>query len=411
MRENFIALTIAGSDPGGGAGIQADLKTFHQLGVYGTSVVTLVTVQNTVRMSRVETLDAGLVGEQFDAVLEDLTPHAIKTGALGSAAIVEAVAARKFAGALVVDPVTVGKHSGKHGMALMDMEARSAMRRLLLPRAALVTPNLDEAAEMAGIPVQDAASMREAARRIAGLGAGAVLVKGGHLAGDEALDILWAGGEFREFRMARVESRHTHGTGCVYSAAITAGLARGFSLVEAVGMATKRFVRMLGFCVRLGLAGGRGRWGCGDASDIIQASTTCVCGTCELLLSLLDYVIAPVVRKLEHSDGILKALGAATRRRARRSITQNPFRGYTPGEQDVFVMAYPKSGQNWMLQIVYQLIQDHGKGEFDHIFTFGCAMAGRSAGLAHHAELRDSPLRLATAWRAAPNASASSRRI
>jgi hydroxymethylpyrimidine/phosphomethylpyrimidine kinase len=231
LRQNFIALTIAGSDPGGGAGIQADLKTFHQFGIYGTSVVTLVTVQNTVRMSRVETLDAALVGEQFDAVLEDLAPHAIKTGALGTAAIIEAVAARKFAGPLVVDPVMMGKH----GMALMDAEARSAMLRLLLPRAALVTPNLDEAGGMAGILVHDAGSMREAARRIAGLGAGAVLVKGGHLAGDDdALDILWHGGEFTEFRMPRVESRHTHGTGCVYSAAITAGLARGLSVVEAV---------------------------------------------------------------------------------------------------------------------------------------------------------------------------------
>lgn len=253
MTENFIALTIAGSDPGGGAGIQADLKTFHELGVYGTSVVTLVTVQNTVRMSRVETLDAGLVGEQFDAVLEDLTPHAIKTGALGTAAIIEAIAARKFAAALVVDPVTMGKH----GIALMDTEARAAMRRLLLPRAALVTPNLGEAAEMAGIPVHDVESMREAARRIAGLGAAAVLVKGGHLSpNDEALDILWAGGEFTEFRMARVESRHTHGTGCVYSAAITAGLARGLSVVEAVGKA-KSFVHAA-ILNAPGLGGGAG---------------------------------------------------------------------------------------------------------------------------------------------------------
>jgi hydroxymethylpyrimidine/phosphomethylpyrimidine kinase len=265
VRENFIALTIAGSDPGGGAGIQADLKTFHQLGVYGTSVVTLVTVQNTVRMSRVETLEAGLVGEQFDAVLEDLTPQAIKTGALGTAAIVEAIAGRRFVCPLVVDPVMVGKHGlGKHALALMDVDARSAMRRLLLPRAALVTPNLDEAAEMAGIAVQDAESMREAARRIAGLGVGAVLVKGGHLAGGEALDILWAGGDFTEFRMARVESRHTHGTGCVYSAAITAGLARGLGIVEAVGRA-KGFVHAA-ILNAPGIGGGSGPLGLwGDA--------------------------------------------------------------------------------------------------------------------------------------------------
>ena len=182
----FIALTIAGSDPGGGAGIQADLKTFHRFGVYGTGVVTLITVQNTVRMSRVETLKAELVGEQLDAVLEDLGPHAIKTGALGTAGVIEAVAAREFRCPLVVDPVTIGKH----GMALLDADARSALRRLLIPRAALVTPNLDEAGEMAGMTVTDPESMREAARRIAGLGARAVLVKGGHLAGD-ALDIAF----------------------------------------------------------------------------------------------------------------------------------------------------------------------------------------------------------------------------
>jgi hydroxymethylpyrimidine/phosphomethylpyrimidine kinase len=254
LPKNYIALTIAGSDPGGGAGIQADLKTFHQFGVYGTSVVTLITVQNTVRMSRVETLAAELVGEQFDAVLEDLPPGAIKTGALGTSAIIEAVAARKFACPLVVDPVTIGKH----GMALMDSDARSAMARLILPRAALVTPNLDEAAEMAGISVHDPESMREAALRIAGLGTRAVLVKGGHLAGD-ALDILWDGAGFAEFCMPRVETRHTHGTGCVYSAAITAGLARGLSVVEAVGKA-KGFVHAA-ILSAPGIGGGSGPLG------------------------------------------------------------------------------------------------------------------------------------------------------
>jgi hydroxymethylpyrimidine/phosphomethylpyrimidine kinase len=236
LQKNPIALTIAGSDPGGGAGIQADLKTFHRFGVYGTSVVTLITVQNSVRMSRVETLDAGLVGEQLDAMLEDFPPNAVKTGALGTAAIIEAVAARKFAGPLVVDPVTIGKH----GMALMDAEARSAMRRLLLPLALIVTPNLAEASEIAGIEVHDPETMREAAKRIAGLGARSVLVKGGHLEGD-AVDILFADGMFTEFRMPRVDTQHTHGTGCTYSAAITALLARGVSVPDAVRRA-KSFV-------------------------------------------------------------------------------------------------------------------------------------------------------------------------
>ena len=246
-----IALTIAGSDPGGGAGIQADLKTFHQLGVYGTSAITLVTVQNTVRVSRVELLVASLVAEQIDAVLEDLPPSAIKTGALGSAEIVEAVASRAFKGPLVVDPVTISKH----GYPLLNSAARDAMRTLLLPRAALVTPNLDEAAQLTGIAVDCPESMKEAARRIADLGPipefdeAVALARfanqharraGGHLEGD-ALDILFAGGQFTDFRSPRIETRHTHGTGCTYSAAIAAFLAHGRGLEEAVG-AAKAFI-------------------------------------------------------------------------------------------------------------------------------------------------------------------------
>jgi hydroxymethylpyrimidine/phosphomethylpyrimidine kinase len=231
-----IALTIAGSDPSGGAGIQADLKTFHQLRVFGTAAITLVTVQNTTRMSRVETLDPSLVSEQIDAVIEDLPPQAAKTGALGTALIIEAVAACGLKCPLVIDPVMIGKH----GAPLMDLAGREALRRLLLPQAALITPNLDEAAELAGLPVEDFDRMREAAVRIARLGAGSVLIKGGHLQGD-AVDLLFHNGKFTELRAARIDTRHTHGTGCTYSAAITAFLARGFPMVEAVTRA-KRFV-------------------------------------------------------------------------------------------------------------------------------------------------------------------------
>jgi hydroxymethylpyrimidine/phosphomethylpyrimidine kinase len=231
-----IALTIAGSDPSGGAGLQADLKTFHQFGVYGEAVVTLITVQNTVRVSQVEVLDADLVGRQLDAVLEDIPPGAVKTGALGGAAVIEAVAARKFPGPLVVDPVMVSKH----GAPLIDEGARSALRNSLLPKAFLVTPNLQEAAELAGIEVTSPEAMREAARRIAGFGPGAVLIKGGHLPGD-ALDILYYDGEFTEFRSPRTNTVHTHGTGCTYSAAIAACLSRGDSLQQAVTTA-KAFI-------------------------------------------------------------------------------------------------------------------------------------------------------------------------
>jgi hydroxymethylpyrimidine/phosphomethylpyrimidine kinase len=231
-----IALTIAGSDPSGGAGIQADLKTFHQLRVFGTAAISLVTVQNTTRMSRVETLDPALVAEQIDAVLEDLPPQAAKTGALGTAAIVHTVAGRTLRCPLVVDPVMIGKH----GAPLMDRDGRDALRRLLLPKAALVTPNLHEAAELAGIPVEDLDQMRDAAVRIASFGPLSVLIKGGHLQGD-AVDLLFHNGEFTELRAPRVATAHTHGTGCTYSAAITAFLARGFPIVEAVTRG-KRFI-------------------------------------------------------------------------------------------------------------------------------------------------------------------------
>ncbi|MGH9659762.1 MAG: bifunctional hydroxymethylpyrimidine kinase/phosphomethylpyrimidine kinase [Bryobacteraceae bacterium] len=230
-----VALTIAGSDPSGGAGLQADLKTFHQFGVYGTSVVTLVTAQNTTRVDRVECLSPNLVRDQLRAVLDDLPPAAAKTGALGSREVIETVvdllAGTSFP--LVVDPVMISKH----GASLL---AGSGPLRLLFPRATLVTPNLHEAAALAGIEIHDLAGMREAAQRLAALGARAVLVKGGHLAGD-AIDGLLAGGVWEEFPAPRIPTRHTHGTGCTYSAAITAGLAHGQPLRDAVERA-KRFI-------------------------------------------------------------------------------------------------------------------------------------------------------------------------
>jgi hydroxymethylpyrimidine/phosphomethylpyrimidine kinase len=177
---------------------------------------------------------------------------------LGTAAIVEAVASRNFACPLVIDPVMIGKH----GAQLMDADARSALRRLLLHRASLVTPNLDEAAELAGFEVRDSEAMREAAKRIADFGVQSVLIKGGHLAsdgdavGDDAVDILWHGGIFSEYRSPRLETRHTHGTGCTYSAAITACLAQGLSIPDAVGKA-KKFIHE---AIRTapGLGGGSG---------------------------------------------------------------------------------------------------------------------------------------------------------
>jgi hydroxymethylpyrimidine/phosphomethylpyrimidine kinase len=228
------ALTVAGSDPSGGAGLQADLKTFHQHGVYGMAVVSLITVQNTRAVTRVEVLSPDLVAEQLDAVLEDIPPLAVKTGALGNAALIEVVAerARRMAAPLVVDPVMVSKH----GHPLLAPDAVRALTAKLFPVTTLLTPNAEEASVLLGTPVETLAQAREAARRLAQLGPSSVLVKGGHLRGD-AVDVLFHEGRVHELHAPRIDSPHTHGTGCTYSAAITAGLARGLALPEAVGRA------------------------------------------------------------------------------------------------------------------------------------------------------------------------------
>ncbi len=227
-----VALTIAGSDPSGGAGLQADLKTFHQFGVYGAAVITLVTVQNTRGLHRVEVLAADLVAEQLHAVLSDIPPQAAKTGALGTRAVLEGVAeiAKDFAFPLVVDPVMFSKNR----VALADEEARGIFTQKLIPAAFLLTPNLEEASMLTGIAVTGPESMAQAARRLIESGAKNVLVKGGHLEGDAVDLLLTAAGELHEFRAPRIVTRHTHGTGCTYSAAITAGLAKGLALVEAI---------------------------------------------------------------------------------------------------------------------------------------------------------------------------------
>src|SRR5581483_5073152 len=221
-----------------GAGIQADLKTFHQFGVYGEAVITLIAVQNTLGVQRVECLDPSLVADQIRAVTDDIPPAAAKIGALGSSAIVETVAslARDFQFPLIVDPVI----SSKRGTPLLEQDAREAFQTLLLPHVFLLTPNLDEAALLTSLEVRDPAGMRRAAQSLAALGPEAVLVKGGHLAG-EAIDILFYQGEFTEFPAPRIITRHTHGTGCTFSAAITASLAAGCDLRAAVAQA-KRYV-------------------------------------------------------------------------------------------------------------------------------------------------------------------------
>ncbi|MFG0262692.1 MAG: bifunctional hydroxymethylpyrimidine kinase/phosphomethylpyrimidine kinase [Novipirellula sp. JB048] len=226
-----VALTIAGSDPSGGAGLQADLKTFHAHQVYGMSVVTLLTVQNTQSVDAIEMLTPDLVLAQLEAVLEDIPANAAKTGALGDAAMIEAIARRaaSFPFPLVVDPVMISKH----GAPLMDPAAVEVLRRMLLPNAFLLTPNQQEAACLAAMDVVDLPSMEAAAHRLRQMGAENVLVKGGSR-GAESIDLLVTGDRTIAIGGPRIPTRNTHGTGCVLSAAITARLARGESLFDAV---------------------------------------------------------------------------------------------------------------------------------------------------------------------------------
>jgi hydroxymethylpyrimidine/phosphomethylpyrimidine kinase len=228
-----IALTIAGSDSGGGAGIQADLKTFHRFGVFGTSVVTAITAQNTLGVARWVAVPAELVRQQLAAVATDLRPGAVKSGMLADPEVVTTVAAGLREHRLapyVLDPVMVATS----GDPLLTDDAVSAIRRELVPLADVITPNLDEVSILLGEPVCDEPAMMRAARRLVESGARATLLKGGHLPGAEMVDVLFDGRELHTFRHSRIDTRSTHGTGCTLSAAVTAQLALGAPLVVAV---------------------------------------------------------------------------------------------------------------------------------------------------------------------------------
>ena len=246
------ALTIAGSDSGGGAGIQADLKTFLALGVHGTSAISALTAQNTAGVSAVHDVPPEFVAEQIKQVATDFEVASAKTGMLSNAGIVEAVAEsveRYGIPNLVVDPVFMSKNHDR----LLTQDGVDAIAGLLCPLATVVTPNLEEAAGLAGIDVRDVEEMKQAARIVHGLGPRYVLVKGGHLAGD-AIDLLYDGDDFVELTAPRFPSRNTHGTGCTLSAAIAALLARGMALPDAVEGA-KSYVTG---AIRHGLEVGRG---------------------------------------------------------------------------------------------------------------------------------------------------------
>lgn len=226
------ALTIAGSDCSGGAGVQADLKTMSALGVFGMSVIVSVVAENTARVLSIEDISPKVIADQIDAVFEDIPPDAVKVGMLSTPACMEAVAAglKKYRPRhVVIDPVMYAKN----GSPLMQESAISALRSTVLPLATLLTPNIPEAEKLAGMEISSEADMREAARRIQALGPQNVLVKGGHAQG-EARDILLCGEDFHVFASRRIPTKNTHGTGCTLSSTIAAYLARGEVLPEAV---------------------------------------------------------------------------------------------------------------------------------------------------------------------------------
>ncbi len=249
-----VAMSIAGSDSSGGAGIQADLKTFAALGVYGTSAVTAITAQSTIGVLQSTPLPADLVTAQIEAVAGDIELHAIKTGMLGDAAIVEAVAAAIKALDLplvVVDPVV----ASTRGDRLLDADGVRVLCTELLPLARVVTPNMPEAELLSGVRIATEDDVREAARRIHGMGASAVIVTGGHgRVSDDVADLLFDGRQFSTFRTRRIESRNTHGTGCTFSAAVAGYLALG----DELALAAERAQQYVAGAIRHALAIGHG---------------------------------------------------------------------------------------------------------------------------------------------------------
>ena len=246
-----VVLTVAGSDSGAGAGIQADLKTFAALGVYGVSVITAITAQNTVGVRAVQEISPDVIAAQLDAVADDFSIAALKTGMLSSAAIIETVVAglrRHALRRLVVDPVMIAKS----GDRLLREDAVDTLRRTLLPLAAVVTPNIPEAEVLAGIAIRTQADRVAAGRAIMKLGAHAVVIKGGHSDEDPIVDLLVDGEGVHEFRAARIATGSTHGTGCTFSAAIAAALGRDEDLATAVGEARAYLTRALAQAPGLG---------------------------------------------------------------------------------------------------------------------------------------------------------------
>jgi hydroxymethylpyrimidine/phosphomethylpyrimidine kinase len=258
MNSSAIAVTIAGSDSGGGAGIQADLKTFSALGVYGASVIAALTAQNTRGVTGVHDVPAAFVAAQIDAVFSDLAINAVKIGMLSQPAVIDAVAAglaRWRQENVVLDPVMVATS----GDRLIAPDAVEVLKRVLIPRALVITPNLPEAAALLESPLAHTESeMRSQGERLLGLGARAVLIKGGHREGAESVDLLIEPTAFTRLAAMRIATRNTHGTGCTLSAAIAAGLAKGLDLAAAVRAAKEYVSAAIAASERLAIGSGHG---------------------------------------------------------------------------------------------------------------------------------------------------------
>lgn len=252
------ALTIAGSDPGGGAGIQADLKTFCARGVFGMSVIAALTAQNTTGVQGVLEIPPDFVALQLDSVIKDIGTDAVKIGMLSNANIIKIVAEKiqqYHLAPVVVDPVMVAKG----GDLLLREDASSALIKVLLPKATVVTPNLPEAAKLCGFEIKTLDEMRHAARLIHDMGPTFVIVKGGHLAGEmDAIDLLFDGEKFETFASSRISTKNDHGTGCTFSSAIAAELAKGVNIRDAVGIAKEYLTRIMAASADLKIGSGHG---------------------------------------------------------------------------------------------------------------------------------------------------------